>query len=395
MKTIINKSVAALAVISFIIAGCSKNYGVIEEAAYISQTKTLGNVSSVVKISESPAIVNLNVKLTRPMPENHDFSLSPDKEVLERFNKRNGTKYTMLPETAYKLENGNLTITSGNSFSDPVKITVMPLSDSLMNSGEKYAIALKLQKKDNIRVIKGTDEIVYVIEPTIITTCPVLGVFNGYYAAGKATAAEEVELRQWTIEMRVNMSGFGINNQALFGTWGKDSEIYMRFGDAFTPWNSLQVKFGSAGQFDKSNTLFVPDTWYHIAVVYDGTKCTLYINGKKDLDTDKPAGRVFRLGKDLHFTGSSRAYFRNSCMMSEVRIWDVARTAEQLAENEFSVSASSEGLLHYWKMNEGSGNVFKDSAKKAPADIIVQENVTPVWVNNIRSDGKGRTSPRQ
>jgi hypothetical protein len=48
--------------------------------------------------------------------------------------------------------------------------------------------------------------------------------------------------------------------------------------------------------------------------------------------------------------------------MTELRIWDRALTAEEIqAENHFyTVDPSSEGLVAYWKCNEGEGTTVKD-----------------------------------
>lgn len=43
--------------------------------------------------------------------------------------------------------------------------------------------------------------------------------------------------------------------------------------------------------------------------------------------------------------------------ISEVRIWNVERTAEQIADNPYKVDPASEGLVAYWKFNEGSGKL--------------------------------------
>jgi hypothetical protein len=46
--------------------------------------------------------------------------------------------------------------------------------------------------------------------------------------------------------------------------------------------------------------------------------------------------------------------------ISEVRVWSVQRTAEQIATNPYEVDPASEGLVAYWKFNEGAGNVITD-----------------------------------
>ena len=63
--------------------------------------------------------------------------------------------------------------------------------------------------------------------------------------------------------------------------------------------------------------------------------------------------------------------------ISEVRIWNVERTAEQIADNPYKVDPASEGLVAYWKFNEGSGKVVIDRTGNGN-DIT--GNKEPVWI---------------
>ena len=56
----------------------------------------------------------------------------------------------------------------------------------------------------------------------------------------------------------------------------------------------------------------------------------------------------FSIGPVLGFMWGERPF---SGMMSEVRLWTVPRTANQIKENMLGVDANSEGLLFYYKLN--------------------------------------------
>lgn len=48
--------------------------------------------------------------------------------------------------------------------------------------------------------------------------------------------------------------------------------------------------------------------------------------------------------------------------MSEVRVWNVVRTQEEIAGNFYSVDPKSKGLVGYWKMDDStSPNIVKDA----------------------------------
>ena len=64
--------------------------------------------------------------------------------------------------------------------------------------------------------------------------------------------------------------------------------------------------------------------------------------------------------------------------ISEVRVWNVARTAEEIASNPYMVDPHSEGLIAYWKFNEGTGSKIIDHTGNGN-DLT--GNTTPTWIN--------------
>ena len=96
------------------------------------------------------------------------------------------------------------------------------------------------------------------------------------------------------------------------------------------------------------------NTWYHVAVTYDAATTTmkLYKNGVlvSTNNTVPPFsnGNMVRLGA---FDNASNLLQGN---IDEVRIWNVARTAEQINSSKNCELAGSEsGLVTYYKFNQG------------------------------------------
>ena len=103
--------------------------------------------------------------------------------------------------------------------------------------------------------------------------------------------------------------------------------------------------------------------WQHIAVTFDGNTTRLYINGN-DVGSKQAAASPITfsyfslLPQPMNFAS---AYSASLISFREVRLWSVARSASQLANNMNSVDPKSEGLVGYWKMDEGSGYTFNDA----------------------------------
>lgn len=108
--------------------------------------------------------------------------------------------------------------------------------------------------------------------------------------------------------------------------------------------------------------------WTHIAVVYVNRKSSLYINGelvKKGLRSRKnilvPSGIFGGVEPYGFYIGS----------LSEIRIWETARTELQIQANmSKELNGNEEGLLGYWKMNEGAKAIIHDSTNNNHNGII-------------------------
>lgn len=97
-----------------------------------------------------------------------------------------------------------------------------------------------------------------------------------------------------------------------------------------------------------------PNGWHHVAAVYNGVAMTLYLDGKfmgsseAVLDTAKTRfsfGRVRNGGSDF-FEGG----------LDDVRIYNKALSqTEILLTKDITVSSRAEGLVGYWKFDEGQG----------------------------------------
>lgn len=398
----INKSILGVVAMATLLGACNdRELKELSNQAYIAQTGTQAGRLGSLQLGDSEVSTDINVRLSNPQDKDQSYSLELSSEALEQYNKLNGTAFVMLPAEQVKLSTTNVVVKAGAVFSEAVKVSLQPLSKEQMDSGKKFAVAFKLKSAGaSAAVLKGADTYVYAIKTITSAYAPILGTYKGKYYKAIARGIAPVELQRFTIEMRVNINGLNKNNQALFGAWAPGSEIYMRFGDANPPYDYLNIKFGDGGQIDRTFEGAKTNTWYHIALVFDGSQATLYVNGSKITSTDKPAGRVFKLNDAIHVAGSGSAWFINACIFSELRIWNTARTLEQLRDNEYTVDPTTPGLLHYWKMNEGKGGTFANSVAGAPAlnvydesyDVDHPENSTiqtPVWVSNVRSDGKG------
>ena len=359
-------------------------YSELTHQAYIAQTATSGNSSTKITLGQQAVTQNISVRLSDIAQQNSSFELTPDPEALNAFNKHNETSYTFLPEGSYSLSASEITVSKGKVTSQPAVLTIKPLSKALKDSGKKYAIAFKLKAKDGAeQVLTSGSTMVYILDQVVYQAVPTINSSSNI----KLNFRKELSLKEWTLEMNVNISILGtrvgeLNNQTLFGCWapaGKDGEIYTRFGDAPIEGNRLQVK--TQGTQMNSNLLFKPNTWYHLAFVCQGTKLYLYVNGTLDNSMDLP-GKVVYLSDHAQF--GNQDYLKANVMVSELRLWTKARSKSEIANNMYSCDPTSPGLEAYWKLNEGEGQEFKDATGHGkPATVPT----AITWTKDVRIDG--------
>ena len=185
------------------------------------------------------------------------------------------------------------------------------------------------------------------------------------------------------------MSNTANRNRAVFTNGGS---VLLRFED---PQNDTSdhkahslVQFQGDGWYLNPSLSFTPNKWQHLALTYDGTKVTLYVNGtfagSKEGVCDPNFGSANWFGGDAgggHGTGDS---WWSGCkiLMSEARIWSVCRTEAQVQNNMTTTSAKSQGLEAYWRFNEGEGNTFEDCTGNGHT---LKTSKTPTWVAGIKS----------
>ena len=126
------------------------------------------------------------------------------------------------------------------------------------------------------------------------------------------------------------------------------------------------------GNYFDSEEFWWPDTWYHITYTYDGSTIRLYKDGT--INASKTDSR------DFTFNTISLAQsfgWRVQVELAQIRLWSKCLTENAIQEGmSRQISGDSDGLIGYWKCDEGEGNVLKDNSPNGN-DITLAG--TPAW----------------
>lgn len=325
--------------------------------------------------------LDLVVRLAQRTTEDTRVKVLFDETNLQAYNEMNGTDYQPVPKDKLP-ENPEVLIPAGE-LSGKLSLHI----DQLESTGVIYAIPVEIGEvlQGGVEKSESRSEFIYVLTQPLIVSVPVMTGESGMVEA-LPESDWGIVTKQWTLEAWVRMDGYSINNQAIFNTGSKGTdnanEIYIRFGDANGPFNYLQAKiFG--GQVETARDL-EPGKWYHWAFVYDGTNFTIYRNGKKDVSFMPPAV------PEVHFNYmqmiASGSYFKDRCAMSQVRLWNVARSELEISNNMYyAVNPNTDLLIASWPMDEGEGNTFKDVTENGH-DATAASGVIKEWEPDVRFD---------
>ena len=110
-----------------------------------------------------------------------------------------------------------------------------------------------------------------------------------------------------------------------------------------------------------ANGILALNQWYHVAAVNDNGARRIYLNGVSLLVTGTPDiikanSDILAIGMDY---GPQARFFKGK--IDEVRIWNVARTEQQIRENmHLTLKGNEPGLVSYYQFNEGTGSSSAD-----------------------------------
>ncbi len=104
-----------------------------------------------------------------------------------------------------------------------------------------------------------------------------------------------------------------------------------------------------------------PQTWIHVAYVYDGSTASLYVNGAVAATNAVSANIQIPTTSWLGTLDGYSQFFAGE--MDEIRIWSVARKpSDILADMQGTVASNAPGLVAYFDCNEACGTRMPDES---------------------------------
>lgn len=327
-----------------------------------------------------PISYNFSISATGPVAEDVKVHLSIDSLAVVEYNKQNKTSYAAVPRNTVMLSDEYVVIEKGSAVS--AMTSVILLDNTFIQEGVNYVIPVSCAYLEGgkAEILPASKSLFIKLGKTMESyslDIPSTAIYSTHSLPG-------YELNSWTLEIKAhpyNLKSKGADQLCRFCCWNEDGggQVLLRFNENGKPWKTLDIVApsgryvtGTTGEGDSEVGTFEQNQWFMISIVWDGSNMTVYINGEKDVPWQNTISgsqafklNRFEIGMSWGGYGSSQSY---TGRMAEMRIWNIARSASDIGSTLCSVDAGSDGLVGYWKMNEGEGHIFHDSVAGADMD---------------------------
>lgn len=305
----------------------------------------------------------LNVQMAQPEATDVNVVYGVTSEKVVEFNTIYNEKAILLPEENYTLDVPEAKIEAGGVKSTDAQITFTGLLG--LDDTQVYVLPVSIVSS-TVPALESRNTTYFVFRGAALinTVGNMKGTCLRFVNEGQAKELEN--LRQLTFEVMVRPDAFTNMLSTLIGIEGR---WLIRIGDAGVPSNQIQLA-ASPNVTDPAWQLEI-GKWTFITLTFDGDTgaVDVYFNGVKKgstqmsgrttvnwnvVSTDRACYIGYAYAPDRDFMGD----------MCEMRIWNRILTPADLnARNHFyRVDPESEGLVAYWKFDEGAGNVVHDYA---------------------------------
>lgn len=334
-----------------------------KKGIFVTGTET--NTLVKFKVEDTPSTYTLTAQTTKKAESDITVDFNIDNSLVDEYNAIHGSSFFAAPEGTVEIENPEVTIKAGSALSSTAQVKVV--STEGWDDSRTYVIPVTIKNVSGASgesVIEASRTIYLKVSRTMQFTSLVNNLsFSSNYIFDDSKA---VNLTNFTFEIKFRADRFGsrggqIERLCSFTEKNETNSSMLRFGENGMDGNQLQW-VSPVGSIP-SDTRFQAGRWYKVSLVYDGSAMTMYVDGVKDASTTASGKTVkfqrFELG--MSWGGYNSGQFFPG-RIAEVRVWNRALSATEMQNGLCAVDPQSDGLVAYWKMNEGEGSVFKDSS---------------------------------
>lgn len=377
----IHRFIYASFMLTSLALGSCQNKDIDDEHHYDNKIfVTTQSVTDDLLIKESVTEASRVIAYRLSMPQDEDVSVSFDAapQLAATYNLNFNDNAQALPAVHYDIPVKSITIKAGDITSDNVVVHFK--NTNVLDKSKRYVLPITITSAD-IDVLSSKRTAYFVFKGAALINV-VANIEKMYFPITWKSKVNS--LQTLTVEALVRSKDWvaGRDN-ALSTVFGVEGSFLLRIGDADRPRDQFQC-VAPGGNFPNPNAVsgLPVNEWVHLAVVYDATtgERIYYKDGVKVYADTNARGSVNLSGSNGCYIG--KAWDDSRWLpgeISEVRVWSIQRSAEEIAKSPYEVDPKSDGLIAYWKFNEGSGKTIKDHTGNG--NDITAVGGDPTWVN--------------
>lgn len=322
---------------------------------YIDQSQKVSTI--LVKGGVGDFTKTLRVSSAKKVTQRVDLAFKVSPELVETYNNYYYEKALVLPSENYEPGKMEAYIPANGVKSTDIEITFKDLKN--LDREQVYVLPVTMDKAQGAEVLASGRNHFFVFKGAALIN--VVGDIEANFLSVQWTKPEALKgLQNFTVECLIRVRNF---DKLISTVCGIEGQFLLRLGDAGFPSNQLQIASSGGNWPSGESSKGLPtNEWVHIALTCseaEGAK--IFQDGKLQSESSSKTWILNWGGNSNFFIGKSYDYNRDlRGEMSELRIWNYARSKDEIALNPYYVDPASEGLVAYWKFDEGSGSLVKD-----------------------------------
>lgn len=320
----------------------------------------------------------ISARLALPAKEDVTVTFEARPDLAARYNMVYGDNAVGLPAEYFSIPEKVISIGKGNVTGNDIVVNFTNTNE--LNGDLRYVLPVTVADIQGISLLESTRTVYFVFKGAALINV-VADISEMYFPVNWSSSVNVRGLKTITVEALVRSSDWEAGRgNALSSVFGIEGTFLVRIGDADRPRNQLQL-VNPNGNWPSPNAApgLPVNEWIHIAVVWDATTGErIYYQNGEVVASDNAASGSVSLNSGCYV---GKSYDDSRWLpgeISELRIWNIQRTQEQIASSMYTVDPTTPGLLAYWKFNEGSGNVINDATGNG---TNLTGEGTPTWVN--------------
>ena len=208
------------------------------------------------------------------------------------------------------------------------------------------------------------------------------GIDDYVSGSGIATPFTNITLESW-----VRHNSLPAGQIQRYMTIGPEVAVLRYDGTSGTNQLHFYIRQSNGALYSiRLNDVLTINEWFHITGTYDGITMKLYMNGSEIGRATPTVGGLY--ANDGTFLFSNLAGESLNGKLDEMRLWNIARTSQQIRENmHLTLDGTETGLVSYWQLNEGTGFTITDPVNGNTGTM--QNMDLSNWVNSTAPVGGG------